>query len=555
MYGFGSGTDTDTNNSKNSSDRREKNKKSVSLEYNRTIMPGRESRAGKKLGQRSNPLGDDIQAQRFAASKREPTEDELLEADPESSTAGFLLNTKTTKKIFQRARQQIAEIEQDQAELLPHQIDNEEEEDAGLKHDGGAGPSSSDPGLADLLRSQYSAPPAFYDDEGDPSLNVGDGIDLMDGEEAVVLDYDDNESVVSEMPNEEAGMMMMAAQNATPGGANSMEAFYGIDEEEARLLQRFQPASRVQSRHLAGIIMEKIKEKSAEEEAAAAQESGRVGSSSKHLGGEDEEEGGHSIDPRVARVYTAIGTVLKRYTSGKIPKAFKVLPNIQNWEDLVLLTKPDQWSPHAVYQATRIFSSNLNESMAQRFYAAVLLPIVHDRLLEEKKLHPALYMAVRKALFKPVAFFKGFLLPLATDEECTLREALVIASILQRSHLPPVPTAVALVKIAQQPFRGPCSVFLRVLIDKQMALPYQAIDALVAYFHRFVRTHSREDVLPVLWHQTLLSFVQRYKNDFTMPQVQLLTQVCSMHFHYLISPEIKRELGAAQKVLQQKGVA
>uniref|UniRef100_A0A0A9XXB3 Bystin n=1 Tax=Lygus hesperus TaxID=30085 RepID=A0A0A9XXB3_LYGHE len=174
--------------------------------------------------------------------------------------------------------------------------------------------------------------------------------------------------------------------------------------------------------------------------------------------------------------------------------------------------------------------------MAQRFYAAFLLPIVHERLREEHKLHPALYHAVRKALFRPVAFFKGFLLPLVADEECTLREALVIASVLQRCHLPQVPTAVTMVKIAQLPFAATACVFLRILVDKKMTLPYQAIEALVAYFDRVAQAHDKEDKLPVLWHQTLLSFTQRYKFDLNASQLQRLSQVCTMQFHYLITP-------------------
>ena len=37
-----------------------------------------------------------------------------------------------------------------------------------------------------------------------------------------------------------------------------------------------------------------------------------------------------------------------------------------------------------------------------------------------------LYQALRKALFKPGAFFKGFLLPLCESGNCTLREATII---------------------------------------------------------------------------------------------------------------------------------
>lgn len=49
-----------------------------------------------------------------------------------------------------------------------------------------------------------------------------------------------------------------------------------------------------------------------------------------------------------------------------------------------------------------------------------------------------------------------------------------------------------MVKITQLPFSAVCCVFLRVLIDKKMTLPYQAIDALVMYFYRFTRTHDKE---------------------------------------------------------------
>ena len=33
-----------------------------------------------------------------------------------------------------------------------------------------------------------------------------------------------------------------------------------------------------------------------------------------------------------------------------MPKAFKVIPNLQNWEEILYLTEPESWTPHAVYQ-------------------------------------------------------------------------------------------------------------------------------------------------------------------------------------------------------------
>jgi essential nuclear protein 1 len=43
-----------------------------------------------------------------------------------------------------------------------------------------------------------------------------------------------------------------------------------------------------------------------------------------------------------------------------------MLPGLSNWEDYLFITRPEEWSPHAVYAATRIFTSNLNAAMAQR---------------------------------------------------------------------------------------------------------------------------------------------------------------------------------------------
>lgn len=65
-----------------------------------------------------------------------------------------------------------------------------------------------------------------------------------------------------------------------------------------------------------------------------------------------------------------------------------------------------------MYQATRIFVSNLKDTMAQRFLNLVLLPRVRDDISYYHRLNYHLYQALCKALFKPAAFFKGILLPL-----------------------------------------------------------------------------------------------------------------------------------------------
>jgi hypothetical protein len=71
------------------------------------------------------------------------------------------------------------------------------------------------------------------------------------------------------------------------------------------------------------------------------------------------------LDPKVVEVYKAVGDILSRYTSGKVPKALKIIPSLSNWEDVLYLTAPDNWTPHACYEATKIFVSNLNQKMVR----------------------------------------------------------------------------------------------------------------------------------------------------------------------------------------------
>ena len=50
--------------------------------------------------------------------------------------------------------------------------------------------------------------------------------------------------------------------------------------------------------------------------------------------------------------------------------------------------------------------SNLNARLAQRFLALVLLPRVRSDIATHQRLHFALFQALKKATYKPGAFFK-----------------------------------------------------------------------------------------------------------------------------------------------------
>ena len=87
------------------------------------------------------------------------------------------------------------------------------------------------------------------------------------------------------------------------------------------------------------------------------------------------------------------------------------------------------------------------------------------------------------------------------------------------------------------------SFFIRVLLDKKYALPYRVLDALVAHFLRF---SDESRALPVVWHQSLLTFVQRYKQELAAADKERLRALAGTQRHYRMTPELLRELAAGQ---------
>ena len=266
-----------------------------------------------------------------------------------------------------------------------------------------------------------------------------------------------------------------------------------------------------------------------------------------------------------------IGLFLSRYKSGKLPKPFKILPGLPSWPDLLAITRPESWTPNACYEATRLFVSS-KPHVVQEFLETVLLGRVRENIHEIKKLNVHLYKALKKALYKPAAFFKGFLFPLVSSGTSTQREAHIISSVLARVSIPVLHSAATLLRLteiaaaqtsaASTESAGATNIFIRVLLDKKYALPYKVIDGLVFHFLRYRAVHSpaangsasaisngkgaelaaKEQKLPVLWHQCLLAFAQRYRNDITEDQREALLDLLLVRGHKDIGPEVRREL-------------
>ncbi|KAF9908264.1 snoRNA-binding rRNA-processing protein [Linnemannia zychae] len=327
-----------------------------------------------------------------------------------------------------------------------------------------------------------------------------------------------------------------------------------IDQRDAELLAKFMPAAPREKKTLADLIMEKINAQNAANAAAAAATAAgndaavvpeKRGPLDSVMDYADDDETGDNrpmpmgLSPKVVEVYSKVGLLLSRYKSGKLPKAFKIIPSLQNWEEILYITAPENWTVHATYQATRIFTSNLKEKQAHKFFSLVLLDKIRDDIAENKKLNYHLYMALKKSLYKSKAFFKGILFPLCESGTCTLKEAAVVGSVITKVSIPVLHSAAALLRLADMEYTGPNSLFIRVLLDKKYALPYKVIDGLVDHFLRF-KMDPRP--MPVLWHQALLIFAQRYKSDITPDQKQALLDLLRFKTHEGISPEIRREL-------------
>lgn len=325
-----------------------------------------------------------------------------------------------------------------------------------------------------------------------------------------------------------------------------------------------------QTTDLTALILQRIAEKEALEASRRGADANEQG---QFMGGGAPEDA-VEIPMRVVETFTKVGQLLSRYKSGPLPKPFKVLPTLPQWPELLEITRPESWTPHAVYRATKIFIS-APAATGQHFCETVLLDRVREDIQETKKLNVHLYNALKAAFYRPAAFFKGFLFPLV-QTSCTLREAHIISSVLAKIKIPVLHSAAALLRLCEicadqtasvnSEAAGAANIFIRVLLAKKYALPYKVLDALVFHFLRFraskedssrdnadVLVASKDAKLPVLWHQSLLIFAQTYRNEITEDQREALLDLLLVRGHKDIGPEVRRELLAGRNRAAEPG--
>ncbi|KAL0216683.1 hypothetical protein P9112_008867 [Eukaryota sp. TZLM1-RC] len=259
-----------------------------------------------------------------------------------------------------------------------------------------------------------------------------------------------------------------------------------------------------------------------------------------------------SLDPEVVDLFRGLGTFMKGYRSGKVPKSLKMLPVLKNWEEVLEISDPFSWTPNGVERLNRVMVSTMKAKTLQRFFENYLLPIVQEDIVENKKLNYHLYQALKKCVYKPVAFYKGLILPLLESGRVSNREAIIIGSILKKVSIPGVHSAVALLKMLQIEWHPPVSFFIRILLDKKYNLPASVISQVSQWFIGFSSTKIS---LPVVWHQSLLTFVERYKRDINVEDKDSLLRLIKAHHHPSFASLIRTELAAIDsKVVNQLSI-
>ncbi|RLP66458.1 hypothetical protein L150_05236 [Candida albicans Ca529L] len=465
-----------------------------------------------KTKQRHNPLLKDISSQggnlrtvprsssssqKKKSSKKQRHNDE---DDEENGGGEGFLDASSSRKILQLAKEQQDELEQED------EIQNK-------------------PSFAQSFKNQQI--------DSEEEEEEDEYSDFEEEEEVEEIVYDEEDA---EVDPKDAELFNKYFQSNGENNNNN-------DDDNS-----FQPTI-----NLADKILAKIQEKESQQQQQQQQQSSPDNSN----------EDAVLLPPKVILAYEKIGQILSTYTHGKLPKLFKILPSLKNWQDVLYVTNPNSWTPHATYEATKLFVSNLSSNEATVFIETILLPRFRDSIenSDDHSLNYHIYRALKKSLYKPGAFFKGFLLPLV-DGYCSVREATIAASVLTKVSVPVLHSSVALTQLLTRDFNPATTVFIRVLIEKKYALPYQTLDELVFYFMRFRNATINQDEnmenmdidqektvkvnngpqLPVVWHKAFLSFATRYKNDLTDDQKDFLLETVRQRFHPLIGPEIRREL-------------
>lgn len=246
-------------------------------------------------------------------------------------------------------------------------------------------------------------------------------------------------------------------------------------------------------------------------------------------------------DPELGASLRETGLILKKYKSGTLPKILLGVPASSAWEPVLELMNPTEWSPHATLAVTRLFISKLPEDQAYLFNKNILLHRVRVELRTSQKLSIHLFDALGKATFKPRAFYKGIIFPLAQTDACSVLIK-ATSSILKRSSIPAQISSPALVHLTQMPYNGAVAAFIATILDKNYTFPISTLNHAIAFYEQVAREHVSTQ-LPLVYHVGLMTLVRKYGVALQGEQQLRLVEIVRLAPHAGgISDEILRLL-------------
>ena len=95
------------------------------------------------------------------------------------------------------------------------------------------------------------------------------------------------------------------------------------------------------------------------------------------------------IKPELVELYKEVGKILRRFTTGKVPKAFKIIPKLENWEDVSILNYLS--TVFSTSEASQLAPSWEGENQGYFQKTARLLPVRKDVIRERRPLTPSTF--------------------------------------------------------------------------------------------------------------------------------------------------------------------
>ena len=183
-------------------------------------------------------------------------------------------------------------------------------------------------------------------------------------------------------------------------------------------------------------------------------------------------------------------------------------------------------------QAVNIFASNFDPVRAEEFYRSWLSPAVKRDLANSKKLNVHLYEALKKALYKTNAWFKGIMFEFCS-ETTMLREMKVIESLVSKMSIPVITASVAMLKLMEMPPTTPVVHYLAAFLNKHYTLPKRVLTGITEYLLTFT---LQEGELSVAWQTLFLTLVKQYGQSLDEMAKGALQELARIKPHKLITP-------------------